>query len=173
MRLLYDANMETRAPANHSSPWWTTELSSSQLFALYAPLLLPWGQVHIFSSLSIPARLNTHSRFPLGTENLLAWSKSESSFSCLNPIAFSKVATRFSECAGIERKSSPVHTCATHKGLAWKICSESHSATIISEFLLRSYKAVIDLPIAMGLTNISLPIPTENVVWFRFKELIM
>lgn len=45
--------------------------------------------------------------------------------------------------------------------------------TISSEVPLKSYKAVIDLPIAMGLTNISLPIPTENVVWFRFKELIM
>lgn len=173
MRLLYDANVETGAPASRSSPWWAAELSSSQLFALYAPLLLPWGQEHILRSLSIPARLNTHSRFPLGTENLLAWSKSESLFSCLNPIAFSKVATRFSEHAGIERKSSPLHTCVTHKGWACKICSGSRSATIISEFLFRSYKAVIDLPIAMGLTNISLSVPTENVVWFRFKELIM
>lgn len=66
--------------------------------------------------------------------------------------------------AGIERKSSLLHTCVTHRGWAWKICNGSHSANIISEFLFRSYKAVIDLPIAMGLTNISLPVPTENVV---------
>lgn len=123
MRPLYDANVETGAPANCSSPWWAAELSSSQLFALYSLLLLPRGQEHIFSSLSIPARLNTHSRFPLGTENLLAWSKSESLFSCLNPIAFSKVATGFSE--QIERKSSPLHTCVTHRGWACKICNGS------------------------------------------------
>lgn len=147
------------------------ELSSSQLFALQAPLSLPWGQAHIFSSPGVPARLNTYSRFPLGTENLLVWSQNESGFSCLNPIAFSKVATHLPNVLGLKGKA--LHDIPAQPiGLAWRTCSKSHFA-IISEFLLRPYKAVTDLPIAMGLTNISLPISVENVIWFRLKELII
>lgn len=131
---------------------------------------MPWGQAHIFSSLGAPARLNTYSRFPLGTENLLVWSQSKSGFSCLDPIAFSKVATHFPNVLGL--KDRALHDISARPiGPAWRICSKSHSA-VISEFLLRSYKAVTDLPVAMGLTNISLPISIENLIWFRFKELI-